>query len=102
MGLIMLTYETVLHELILKCKQMRCPHAQLQQQLPLLQDPVGAPHLGGYLESLISAGVGVQCRGIVGCFLFKCLVRFSIDPSVQLITDEQYQHLPFPGSDEEK
>jgi hypothetical protein len=37
----MMTYETVLPEWILKCKQMRCPYAQLQQQLPLLQDPVG-------------------------------------------------------------
>jgi hypothetical protein len=56
----------------------------------------------GDLDSLISAGIGVQCRGIVGRFLFKCLVRFPVDPPVQLITKEQYRHLPFPGSDEEK
>jgi hypothetical protein len=55
-----------------------------------------------YLESLVSAGVGVQWRGIVGCFLFKCLVRFPVDPPVQLTTKEHYWHLPFPGSDEEK
>jgi hypothetical protein len=34
--------------------------------------------------------------------LFKCLVRFPADPPVQLSTKEQYRHLPFPGSDEEK
>jgi hypothetical protein len=55
-----------------------------------------------YLESLVSAGIRVRCRSIVGCFLFKCLVRFPIDPPVQLITKEQYRHLPFPGSYEEK
>jgi hypothetical protein len=60
------------------------------------------PSSWGSLESLVSAGVGVRCRGIVGCFLFKCLVRFLVAPPVQLITKEQYQHLPFPGSDEEK
>jgi len=60
------------------------------------------PSSWGDLESLVSAGVGVRCRGTVGCFLFKCLVKFPVDPPVQLITKEQYQHLPFPGSDEEK
>jgi hypothetical protein len=48
------------------------------------------PSAWGYLESLVSAGVGDQCRGIGGCFRFKCLVRLPVDPSVRLITDEQY------------
>jgi hypothetical protein len=92
----MRTYETNLPAWILKCKQMRRPHARLEQQLHVLHDPVGAPDLGGILNNLFQSDVGF--RGTVDCFL-KCLVKLPVDPPMQLITEEQFRLICFPVSD---